>query len=211
VRPISGQKDIEGGDGMVKKKKKKPESKTAHEQRKARMRAYYHKNKDQWRKYNRDARTRMTKAEREAYRLRQKEYSRKQYLKNRDKVLKRSTRYQKRYAEWFAAYRAEWYQHNKKKVATSRRRHYHAVVKPRNKAAKAASEFVTLREAVTLLGAKLRPFRDWVYQGRIAAVRTPGGRYLFRRDELEHIRATCHHYPREIRDRLGLTPKGVCK
>ena len=202
---------MENGDGMVKKKKEKSEGKTAHEQRKARMRAYYQKNKNQWRKYNRDALARMTKAEREDYRWRQKEYSRKQYLKTREKVLKRTTRYQKKHAKWFAAYRAEWHQKNKKKVAERRRRHYHAVVKQRSKAAKAASEFVTLREAVTLLGAKLRPFREWVYQGRIAAVRTPGGRYLFHRDELEHIRATCHHYPREIRERLGLKPEGVLK
>lgn len=175
------------------------------------MRAYYRKNKNKWRKYKRDVLTRMTKAEREAYRRKQREYSRRQYLKNRDKVRARTTRYKKKHAEWFTAYRAEWYQQNKKKVGERRRRHYHAVVKPRNKTAKAASEFVTLREAVTLLGAKLRPFRAWVYQGRIPAVRTPGGRYLFHRDEVERIRATCHHYPKEIRERLGLKPKGVCK
>lgn len=193
------------------KTKKRKTTGTTHEQRKARMRAYYQENKDQWRKYNRDALARMTKTEREAHRQKQREYHRKRYLRDREKVVKRTTRYQKKYAEWFAAYRAEWHQKNKKKVNERRRLHYHAVVKPRNKAAKAASEFVTLREAVTLLGAKLRPFREWVYQGRIAAVRTPGGRYLFHRDEVDHIRATCHHYPKEIRDRLGLKPKGVCK
>lgn len=191
--------------------KKKRTTPAKHEKRKARMRAYYYKNKDKWRKYKRDALTRMTKAEREAYRQRQREYSRKRYLKDREKVLKRTARYQKKHAEWFAAYRAEWYQKNKKKVAERRRRHYHSVVKQRNKAAKAASEFVTLREAVTLLGAKLRPFREWVYQGRIPAARTPGGRYLFHRDEVEYIRVMCHHYPKEIRDRLGLGVKGVCK
>lgn len=205
-----GPTGMAGGDDMVTKKKQ-TETKAAHERRKARMRAYYRKNRDQWRKYNRDALARMTKAEREAYRLRQKEYSRKQYLKNREKVLKRTTRYQKKHAKWFAAYRAEWHQKNKKKVAERRRRHYHAVVKQRNKAAKAASEFVTLREAVTLLGAHLRPFREWVYQGRIPAARTPGGRYLFHRDEVEYIRVTCHHFPKEIRERLGLGVKGACK
>jgi excisionase family DNA binding protein len=197
------------GDGMVKNKKH--DSEAAHERRKARMRAYYRKNKDQWRKYNRDALTRMTKAEREAYRQKQREHSRKHYLEKREKILKRTTLYQKKHAEWFAAYRAEWYQKNKKKVAERRRRHYHSVVKHKNRAAKAASEFVTLREAVTLLGANLRPFREWVYQGRIPAARTPGGRYLFHRDEVEYIRVTCHHYPKEIRERLGLGVKGVCK
>jgi excisionase family DNA binding protein len=197
------------GDGMAKNKKQGSEA--AHEQRKARMRAYYRKNRDQWRKYNRDALARMSDFERDAHREQQRAYYRAHYTKHREQIIARTARYQKKHSGWFAAYRAEWYQDNKTKVAERRRRHYHAVVKPRDNAAKASSEFVTLREAVTLLGAKLRPFREWVYQGRIPAVRTPGGRYLFHRDEVDYIRATCHHYPKEIRDRLGLKPKGVCK
>jgi len=208
-RVADGQHQQKGRDGMVKTKHK-PEVKTEHERRKARMRAYYQKNKNKWRKYNRDALARMTKAQREAYRAKQNEYSRKQYLKKREHVIERTTRYQQEHSDWFSAYRAEWHQQNKKKVAERRRRHYHTVVKLRNKAAKESSAFVTLREAVTLLGANLRPFREWVYRGRIPAVQTPGGRYVFHRDELEHIRAACHHYPKEIRQRLGLKPKGVC-
>jgi excisionase family DNA binding protein len=62
---------------------------------------------------------------------------------------------------------------------------------------------------VSLLGAKLRPFREWVYEGRIPAVKTPGGRYLIHRDEVERIRETSPHLPRSIQQQLGLNPKGA--
>lgn len=50
-----------------------------HEERKARMRAYYQANKDKWQKYNRDALARMTDEERTAYKERQRQLSRKYY------------------------------------------------------------------------------------------------------------------------------------
>lgn len=187
--------------------KKKTMSLANHEQRKARMRAYYHKNKNKWRKYKRDALTRMTNAERDARREKRRAYHRAYYKKNREKIIARTVRYQHEHLEWFVAYRAEWHQTNKKRVAERRRRHYHKVVKHRNQVAKGRSPFVSVSEAVLLLGAKLRPFREWVYQGRIAAVRTPGGRYHIHRDEVERIRTTCHHLPPEIRNRLGLNSK----
>jgi excisionase family DNA binding protein len=178
-----------------------------HEKRKARMRAYYRKNRDQWRKYSRDALARMSESERDAHREQQREYSRAHYSKNREQIMARTARYQKEHAEWFAAYRAEWRRKNKEKVAECQRRHYHNVIKHRDQVAKGRSPFVSVGEAVSLLGAKLRPFREWVYQGRIAAVRTPGGRYHIHRDEVERIRTTCHHLPPEIRKRLGLNLK----
>ncbi len=183
---------------------KPPLTPEQHKQRKARMRAYYRKNRDQWRKYKREALARMSDDERDAHREQQRAYYRAHYAKNRQQIIARAARYQKEHAEWYAAYRAEWYQDNKTKVADRRRRHYHAVVKHRNKAVREKSPFVSVSEAVTLLGAKLRPFRNWVYEGRIAAVKTPGGRWLIHRDEVERIRSTCHHLPQEIQQRLGL-------
>lgn len=181
----------------------------AHEERKARMRAYYRANKEKWRKYRCTARMRMTDAEQDKKKKKQREYSGSYYQAHRAGILARTTRYQKKNAVKFAAYRAEWHQENKRRVAERRRRHYHAVVKPRRQAAKAASEFLTIRDAVTLLGAKLRAFREWVYAGRIEAVKTPGGRYLIRRDSVERIRAELFHLPRRIKKQLGLVHEGV--
>jgi excisionase family DNA binding protein len=182
-----------------------------HEKRKARMRAYYRTNKDKFQKYKREQLTRMSESERDARRQKQAEYHRAYYRKHRERIIARTARYQKTHAKKFAAYRAEWHQKNKKKVNARRKLHYHKVVKPRDKAAKAASPFVSVREAVTLLGAKLRPFRELVYRGHIAAERTPGGRYLLRRDDVERIRVNCHHLPKELRERLGLNRKGEAK
>jgi len=180
-----------------------------HEKRKARMRAYYRNHKDKWRKYKRDALTRMSDSEREAQREKRRAYHRARYLQNRDEIIARTARYQKEHAEWFAAYRAEWFQQNKAKVAARQRRHYHSVVKHRDRAAKQESPFVSISEAVTELGAKLRAFRQWVYEGRIPAVKSPGGRYLIHRDEVERIRKTSRHFPRQIQEQLGLNRKGV--
>jgi excisionase family DNA binding protein len=173
------------------------------------MRAYYRKHKNQWRKYNRDALARMSESEREAQREKRRAYHRVHYLQNRDEIIARTARYQKEHAEWFAAYRAEWYQSNKAKVNARRLRHYHSVVKHRDRAVKQESPFVSISEAVTELGAKLRAFRQWVYEGRIPAVKSPGGRYLIHRDEVERIRRASPHLPREIQKQLGLNRKGV--
>lgn len=181
--------------------------KALHEERKAKMRAYYRANKDKWKKYNREELTRMSDDEKEAYRQKQREYQRAYYQANRDRIIARTSQYHQDNADKSVTYRANWYQTNKARIAARRRYHYHIVVKPRQQAAKEASQFLSIREAVTLLGAKLRAFREWVYQGRIEAVRTPGGRYLLRRDDVEHIRANCRHFPSEIRERLGLDSK----
>ena len=90
-------------------------------------------------------------------------------------------------------------------VAAQKRRHYHAFEKPRQQEAKATSEFVTVSQAVELLGAKLRTFREWVYQGRIPAIKTPGGRFLLRRADVEEVRSSIEHIPEKIRKTLGLS------
>lgn len=81
-------------------------------------------------------------------------------------------------------------------------------MKPRQQEAKANSEFVTVSEAVEILGAKPRAFRTWVYQGQIKSVKTPGGRYLLRRADVEEIRSNIEHIPEKIRTALGLSKKG---
>lgn len=179
-----------------------------HEEKKARMRAYYQANKDKWKKYNRDALARMSDDEKAAYNEKQREYSQSYYKAHREEVIKRTTQYQRDHKDKFVTYRAEWYQSNKGKIAAKRRQHYHKVVKARQQEAKAHSEFVTIREAVNILGAKLRTFREWVYQGRIESVKTPGGRYLLRRADVEEIQSNITHIPENIRTTLGLTKKG---
>ena len=181
---------------------------TSHEDRKARMRAYYRANKDKWRKYNRDSVANLSDKEKESRREKHRQYDRAYYRANRERIIERTSQYQKKNREWSAAYRAEWYQKNKGKVAARRRHHYHTVVKQRQKADKEASEFLTVREAATLLGAKLRTFREWVYRGRIPAVKTPGGRWLLHRGVVEEIQANICHLPNDIRKRLGLAEKG---
>lgn len=179
-----------------------------HEEKKARMRAYYHANKDKWKKYKRDALARMSDDERAAYNEKQRKYSQDYYKAHRKKVLERTTQYQRDHKDKIVAYRAEWFQANKQKIAARRRLHYHKVVKPLRKEAKVHSEFVTIIEAVNILGAKLRTFREWVYQGRIESVKTPGGRYLLRRADVEEIQSNIAHIPEKIRTTLGLSKKG---
>ena len=178
-----------------------------HEEKKARMRAYYQANKDKWKKYNRDALARMSDDERAAYNEKQREYSKDYYKAHRKIIIERTTQYQQDHKDKYVTYRAEWFQSNKQKIAARRRLHYHKVVKPRRKESKAHSEFVTIREAVNILGAKLRTFREWVYQGRIPSVK-PGGRYLLRRADVEEIQSNIAHIPENIRTTLGLTKKG---
>lgn len=175
---------------------------------KARLRAYYRANKDKWKTYRRNALERMSEAEREALRNKQQEYSRACYQANRAKIVARTTKYQHDHIKEVTAYRAKWYQQNKRKIAARRRRHYHAVVKPRKQSAKALSGFLSIREAASALGANLEAFREWVYAGQIDAERSPGGRYRIAREVVEHVRATCHHYPAKIRKRLGLGRNG---
>lgn len=179
-----------------------------HEERKARMRAYYQANKDKWQKYNRDALARMTDEERTAYKERQRQLSRRYYESHREEVIQRTSRYNEDHKDSLTIYRANWFQSHKSRIAAKRRRHYHAVVKPRQQQAKETSEFVTVSQAVAILGAKLRTFREWVYQGRIAAVRTPGGRYLLHRSDVEEIRENIEHIPEQIRNALGLSKRG---
>lgn len=171
------------------------------------MRAYYYANKDKWKKYNREALARMTKKERAEFDKKQREYARDYYKVHREKVIERTTQYQQRNKEQFTEYRAAWYQDNKTKVAARRRQHYHKVVKPRQKKAKDNSEFVTISEAVKILGAKLSTFREWVYMGKINSVRSLGGRYLLRRADVEEIQSNIQHIPEKIRRSLGLSRK----
>lgn len=181
----------------------------SHEQKKARMRAYYQANKDKWKKYNREALARMTDEERTAYKERQRQLSRQYYEAHREEVIQRTSKYNENHKDDLVVYQANWFQANKRQIAARKRRHYHAVVKPRQQQAKETSEFVTVSQAVAILGAKLRTFREWVYQGRIAAIRTPGGRYLLRRVDVEEIRSNIEHIPEKIRETLGLSKAGV--
>lgn len=179
-----------------------------HEEKKARMRAYYRANKVKWKKYNRDTLSRMSDDERAVHDEKQREYSRAYYEVHREEVIERTSKYQRDHKNEFVTYRAGWYQSNKRKIAAQRRKHYHKVVKPRQQEAKSHSEFVTVSEAVEILGAKLRAFRTWVYQGQIKSVKTPGGRYLLRRADVEEIRSNIEHIPEKIRTTLGLSKKG---
>jgi len=182
-----------------------------HEEKKARMRAYYYANKVKWKKYNRETLSRMSDAERAVHDEKQREHSRAYYEAHREEVIKRTSQYQRDHKHEFVTYRAGWYQSNKNKIAAKKRKHYHKVVKPRQQEAKLNSEFVTISEAVEILEAKLRAFREWVYQGRIKSVKTPGGRYLLRRSDVEEIRSSMEHIPEKIRTTLGLSKKGHAK
>lgn len=177
----------------------------SHEEKKARMRAYYRTNRDKWKKYNREALARMTDEERTAYKERQRQLSRQYYETHREEVIQRTSKYNEDHKDNLVTYQAKWFQENKRQIAAKKLRHYHAVVKPRQQQAKETSEFVTVSQAVAILGAKLRTFREWVYQGRIAAVRTPGGRYLLRRADVEEIHSNIEHIPEMIRKTLGLS------
>jgi excisionase family DNA binding protein len=179
-----------------------------HEEKKARMRSYYRANKHKWKKYNRDALARMTDEERTAYKERQSLLSRQYYEAHREEVIQRTSKYNEDHKDRLVVYRATWFQENKRRIAAQKRRHYHAVEKPRQQQAKATSEFVTVSQAVELLGAKLRTFREWVYQGRIPAIKTPGGRFLLRRADVEEIRSSIKHIPEKIRQTLGLSKNG---
>ncbi len=179
-----------------------------HEEKKARMRAYYEANKHKWKKYNREFLTRMTDEEWSAYKKRQRQLSRQYYEAHREEVIQRTSKYNENHKDDLVVYQAKWFQSNKQKIAARRRHQYHAVVKPRQQQAKETSEFVTVSQAVEILGAKLRTFREWVYQGRIPAVRTPGGRFLLRRADVEEIRSNIEHIPEKIRETLGLLKAG---
>lgn len=177
-------------------------------ERKARMRAYYAANKHKWKKYNRDTLTRMSEDERTAYNEKQREYAREYYQKHREEVIERTSQYNENHKDKLVDYRAKYFQLNKQKITARQRQHYHKVVKPRQQKAKETTEYVSVSGAVAILGAKLRAFREWVYQGRIDAVRTPGGRYLLRRADVEQIKANTKHIPEKIRMILGLSDRG---
>lgn len=177
------------------------------EEKKARMRAYYRKNKSKWKTYTRERAKRMSEAEKMALRVRQREYSRAWYEQHRDEVLARTSRYQKDNAKKMADYKANWYQQNKARVAARRHQHYHAVVKVRDQAAKQNRTFLSLKEAAALLGANYEKFRDWVYEGHCEATRTNGGQYRLHRDVVKRLQTEGHHLPLEVRKRIGLRNK----
>lgn len=185
--------------------------KLKHEDRKERMRAYYQSNKARWRKYKEAIDSKLTEADREAIRERSREYHRAYYEANRDRIIARTSAYNRSNAAKHTEYRAAWYQANKGRIREQRRGHYHAVVKPKQKASKASSDFLTIREAVELLGAKLRTFREWVYRGQIESVRTPGGRFLLKRKYVEDLRNKVNHLPADIRKSLGLSTQEAVK
>ena len=178
-----------------------------HEEKKARMRAYYHKNKHKWRTYAEEASKLLSDEEKAARKVKNRQYHRSHYRKNREKVIARTTKYQQDDRDKWAAYQAEWYQLNKPAILARTRKHYHKVVKPRWQKAKATSDVVTVTEAANILGAKLRTFREWVYSGRIPSVKTPTGRYLLRRADVEEILANMDHVPMKIRSALGLSKR----
>jgi excisionase family DNA binding protein len=178
-----------------------------HEEKKARMRAYYHKNKHKWRTYAEEASKLLSDEEKAARNVKQQQYSRSHYKKNREKVIARTSKYQQVNRDKWAAYQAEWHQLNKPAILARIRKHYHQVVKPRQQKAKASSDVVTTSEAANILGAKLRTFREWVYSGRIPSVKTSTGRYLLRRADVEEILANMEHIPMKIRSALGLSKR----
>lgn len=179
------------------------------EEKKARMRAYYRANRHKWKKYNSDRLARMSDSERAAFEAKQREYGRTHYKANRNAVIKRTSQYNQDHKEQMTLYRAEYFQTNKKTITARQRQRYHEVVKPRMQREKALSIFVSVSQAAEILGAKLRTFREWVYQGRIAATRTPGGRYLLRRADVEEILSKIDHIPEKIRKTLGLRKEGI--
>ncbi len=181
--------------------------KKEHDARKAKMRAYYQANKNKWKRYAKKARSKLTEADREKIR----EYKRAHYAANRERIIARTSGYQRKHAQWSKQYRADWYQANKKRVGERRKTYYHQVDKPRRIAAKSMASFMTVSEASELLGAKLRTFREFVYRGQIAAVRSPGGRYMIARQEVERLRDNIKHLPKEVRDQLGLEIKETSK
>jgi len=180
------------------------------EERKARMRDYYRKNKDKWKKYNRDRLTRMSEDERESYRERQKVLSREYYEAHRAEVIERTSQYQKEHREELVPYRAKYFQENKTQIRERQNKHYHAVVKDRKRKAMETSEFVSISEAVAILGAKLRGFRELVYRGEFEAHRTAGGRYKLRRADVLDLQRNIRHLPENVRRSLGLQWKGEC-
>lgn len=174
------------------------------EDRNARMRAYYQKNKHKWKGYKENKLAVRTEEQEEQDKIRRREYHREYYQKHRRKIIDRTRKYQATRQPNFAEYRAKYFQENKPAIHAKRRKHYHQVVKPRSQKAKQCSEFVPISEAVRILNAKLRPFREWVYRGSISSVRTPGGRHLLRRSDVLELKANIHHLPIAILTTLGL-------
>lgn len=195
----------------MKEKQSSTEAEKSREKRLRRMRAYYQKNKNKWQAYKRMPLTQLPEGEREKRRRKNHAHYRRHYLANREAILSRTRTYHQSDVSRWAAYQAAWYQQNRPAVADRRRRHYHEVATPRLKAAKANAEFVSIRQAVELLGANLSAFRRWVYEGRIPATRTPGGHYLLRRKFVEDIKAQCQHFPTKHRKNLGLNRQGGVK
>jgi len=187
------------------------ESDAVRKKRLARMRRYYLENKGRWQKYKATALSKLSDVEKELCRQRNREYSRRHYLVNREKINARTLHYRLSDPTRWAAYQATWYQRNKPTVAARRQRHYHAVVKPCRQAARAAAAYLSIREAVAFLGVNFGVFQRWVYDGRIEAIKTPGGRYRLSRETVERIRDESRHYPKEIRDRLWRGTKGGVK
>ena len=119
----------------------------------------------------------------------QREYSRQAYQRKRDEILARTKQYNKRHKAKLQVYQARWRQEKKSHINQRRKRHYHNVVKPREKARLATSEYIKVSDAAAMLNVPIRAFRAWVYEGRIESIQSPTGRYLLRREKVEAIRA----------------------
>lgn len=112
---------------------------------------------------------------------RQKEFAAKSYQANKEKVLARAkTRDKGRLKE----YQADYFQKNKATIAASRRQRYPEQA-AKQKEQLAHSDMIGPTEAAKILGVPLRRFRRWVYEGKIPATKSPGGRYLLNRKNIE--------------------------
>jgi len=134
----------------------------------------------------------------------QREYSRRSYLKNKDKIRKRSRKRQLDDSLKYAEYQASWFQRNKDKVKERRRNHYHTVVKERKQKSLENSQYVGVTKAAEMIGAKLRTFRQRVYNGDIPATKVAGGYWKMRRIDVEELIKSIPDMPIETKIFLGL-------
>jgi excisionase family DNA binding protein len=118
-----------------------------------------------------------------------KEYQRQYYLANRERILARQKKANEKRKPQMQAYQAQWEQDNRDKRNEYAREQYQ-VTKLAEKQRLAESDMIGPTEAASMLGITLRSFRQWTYDGKVPSTKSPTGRVLIKRADIEALKQT---------------------
>ena len=113
-------------------------------------------------------------------------YYQKHYQANRDKILERQMRNNAKRKGAISEYAKKWHQENKDKINQRRKAQYHANKQLREQG-KLDSTVIGPTEAAKMLGLSLRQFRQWVTDKKVPSSKSPTGRRLLLRSDIDEM------------------------